>query len=250
MLCNDVELKKQPFNNTFGLLADGHQETSRERMLGDDHLTSVHCRAAVRTEMYQETLNLQETNSFAFSIFLSEQSLVNQCCLNFQIELAIHSELWHLQSIHLQGSQSLEFEATGPNVHLGMSQRRQMFARGRFLMSKEETDVAQCRWTSDCSSKSRHILQTEFKISLGATDTFTIVPSYVRVCLLQKWRVGDPLNSYWSFYFLSLPAVVVSLPPCFVPGVSLLFYEPLNLCTKRLQVLLGIRKDFMTQMQH
>lgn len=39
VLCNDVELKKQPFNNTFGLLADGHQETSRERMLGDDHLT-------------------------------------------------------------------------------------------------------------------------------------------------------------------------------------------------------------------
>ena len=92
--------------------------------------------------------------------------------------------------------------------------------------------------------------QSSRKATLGATDTFTIVPSYVRVCLLQKWRVGDPLNSYWSFYVLSLPAVVLSLPPCFVPGVSLLFYKPLNLCTKRLQVLLGIRKDFMTQMQH
>lgn len=44
VLCNDVKLKKQPFNNTFGLLADGHQERSRKSMLGDDHLTSVYLR--------------------------------------------------------------------------------------------------------------------------------------------------------------------------------------------------------------
>lgn len=96
--------------------------------------------------MYQETLNLQETNSSPFSIFLCKQSLANQCFLIFQIELVIHSELWHLQSIHLQGSQSLELEATGPNFHCGMAQRRRMFARGRFLVQKEETDVAQCGW--------------------------------------------------------------------------------------------------------
>lgn len=90
MECCVVKLKKESFKNTFGLLADRHQETSRERALGDNnHLNLLtgwwtEQWVAVKREMYQK-----------------------------KVEFAIHSKLRHLHLVNLQGCQ-FKLEATDP----------------------------------------------------------------------------------------------------------------------------------------
>lgn len=88
-----------------------------------------------------------------------------------QVEFAVHSQLWHLQSFSLQGSQSLELEATGlKSFYLGNAQEGR--SRGRFVVLLEETEVVRCGWNDNGSSKFRHVLQEALpKGPSGATGT-------------------------------------------------------------------------------
>lgn len=101
-----------------------------------------------------------------------------------------------------------------------------------------QAEVLQCGWNSDGSSKFRCNLQMDSQFNKSETLlALTTVEYFLQifgVCDRTKQSWGeDPLNSSWSFC-----EVAVSLPSCSVVWNSLLFYEPLDLCSQCLQILL------------
>lgn len=163
-------------------------------MIVSPQFTYVGHRCELRREMHQKT-EFAGYKFFAFSIFLCEQSLANQCFLLSQIEFAIHSELWHLQSIHLQGKSRVS-SLKQQNFYLGMAQGRSL-PEEDLLCQRRKQKVAQCGWNSDSSINMRHILQMEFKeilqkATLGATDT-SISLLHMRECVshfVVRFKIG------------------------------------------------------------
>lgn len=145
---------------------------------------------------------------------------------------------------------SFKLGATGPErFNLGKAQGRRMSARGRFVVPQEETEVVRCGWNNDSSSKFKKSSKTQPEVLLALTTFNLLLHMLVCVCVYLKFCCPFKNGG------LEIPRVVVgplfplscdkveSLPPYSVLGISLLFYEPLDLGPQRLKILLLEREN-------
>ena len=151
--CRVVVLEKQPFRNTFGLLADGRGQVDRERererecMLGINHLISVAVRRKRAASQITTVHFFIEWANWHISLFLT-----GRICYTFTI---MASSVYR----YTRQSEFSRLDATCPKsfffpilTRLG---GRRTSAGGGFVASEEETEVLLCGWNDVGSSKFR-----------------------------------------------------------------------------------------------
>lgn len=131
-------------------LIGGREKTNREGMLGDDRRISVTVRwkelwVAVGWQTHHNTVY------FSWDEFVGKSGIFLTLS---QVGFALHSQLWHLQSVYKAVRVSSSKQLAWRGFNLGKAQQRRTLAGGRSdaQEGEEETEEVPCGWNDDSSS--------------------------------------------------------------------------------------------------